>query len=82
MKTTIHIHKADPFPDRAAVNDMEIAMDRELPEGLLTPASLDLLFAADAKAIEAALHLSLPGGTYNRIYRLMTNRITRLPLED
>lgn len=81
MKTTIHIYKADPFPNHADINDAEIAIDRELPEDLLTPAALDPLFQADAKAIEEALHTALPGGTYNRIHRLMTNRITRLPPE-
>jgi hypothetical protein len=52
-----------------------IIIEEEMPElGRMSLAEFDAIFQSDAEAIENALHMALPGGTYDRLLVLMLQR--------
>ncbi len=51
---------------------VRIVIEEEMPElGGMTLADFDSIFQHDAEVIENALHMALPGGTYDRLLALM-----------
>jgi len=67
----IAVKRAGSVGDRQAPTT-RIVIEEEMPElGRMTLAAFDAIFQADAEAIENALHMALPGGTYDRLLALM-----------
>ena len=62
-----------------------IVIEEEMPDlGRMNLAEFDAIFQADAEAIETALRLALPGGTYDRLLvRMLQQKAThfRVPWE-
>ena len=78
MKKILHLFKAQPLGDDK-IEDTTIILEHTFPklEDLDSECKMiesDRLFEADSKALEAILHDTLPGGTYDRLLAEMLDR--------
>ena len=68
---SISVRRAGSVGDHVAPAS-RILIDEEMPElGRMSLAEFDAIFQSDAEALENALRMALPGGTYDRLLALM-----------
>lgn len=73
MKNII-ISKASDVYNIKEVESVMILVDQNLPK-FTKEFDLDHFTNLEAKKLEEALHQSLPGATYNRLYKAMVERV-------
>lgn len=71
------VHKAQRTVSDWPVPDLHIAATLECPR-TSTLDELRAVHVVDAERIEAALHASLPGGTYDQLAGLMLRRVASM----